>query len=106
MEKPSGFAIYADQLRAQEPQELFNQAKVMRELLDHPGWAVLRELAEYNADRLLDRADHGKVLDQAQYAALHGVRSGVRQTLDAPACVIYAAADVEKRLAEKVRQEA
>ena len=104
MERPSGYGAYAELLKDHEKwpsEELFNAAKAMEDLLVHPGWSVLVELAKHRQDWIMANLDPPNVHEQAKYASLHGMRSGIQQLLDIPAVLRYAAMQVEQELAER-----
>lgn len=99
-------AAYGKALDDWELPELQNAAKALTDLQTHPGWAVLKQLAEYRRDLILASCDPPHIHEQAAYASWHGQRSGIQQVLDAPGAVVYAAWRKEAEVAQRVRQEA
>ena len=84
-------AIYA------EPQHLFEAGDEVQALLAHPGWLHITRLIEWEVatiDHGLDGRD--EPLTQAQYAARHGRRGGLRGA-QAAADAIIGKADREYR---------
>ena len=62
-----------------EPQHLFEAGDAVQALILHPGWVHITRLLEYEIatiDSGLDGRD--EPLTQAQYAARHGRRGGLR----------------------------
>lgn len=84
-------------LRGLSSEELFSAAKLVGELTDHPGWAVLQQLMEARKDRLVTGLIHGAVLEQHGYVAQTSMLSGIDQ-------VLYAG-DVIKQLAREKQAE-
>lgn len=84
-------------LRGMPSEELFTAAKLVGELQDHPGWAVLQQLMEARSERLLTSLIHGGVLEQHGYVAQTSMLSGIDQ-------VLYAG-DVIKQFAREKQAE-
>lgn len=84
-------------LRGLSSEELFTAAKLVGELQDHPGWAVLQQLMEARKQRLMTSMIHGGVLEQHGYVAQTSMLSGIDQ-------VLYAG-DAIKQLARKKQAE-
>lgn len=84
-------------LRTLSSDELFTAAKLVGDLTDHPGWAVLQQLMEARKQRLVTSLIHGGVLEQHGYVAQTSMLSGIDQ-------VLYAG-DVIKQLAREKQAE-
>lgn len=102
MDTPQGFGAYATELGRWETPELQNAAKAMVDLQTHPGWAVLKQLAEYRQRLVLAKTDPPTVHAQAEYALWHGMRSGIQQIVDCPQAVVHAARAREREQAAKL----
>jgi hypothetical protein len=83
-------------------QELRQAAKDVAAMLDSPGWAFVSELLDYRKDLLMQRVIHGRLLEQAEYASLTAMVSGIEQAQQAGQTVLYVA---QRREAELERQE-
>lgn len=78
MERNAAQTPFARHLKGWTFEELENASDALRGLRDHPGWSVLMALLGdegLSIDEKLDNA--GASLQQADYARLHGRRSGL-----------------------------
>jgi len=81
-----------------QPHDLFEAAETVGALVAHPGWLHITRLLEYSVatiDAGLDGRE--EPLTQAQYAARHGRRDGLRGAQAAADAIIGKAALVYER---------
>lgn len=81
-------------------EELEHAAEHARGLVTHPGWAIVLDLLGAEIATIDAVLDGVRVLEQADYAAKLGRRSGLR----APAAVVYAL--IEHAESELMKQRA
>ncbi len=76
---------YLAQIRTRDPDRVASEAELIRQLREHPGWALANDLIDTvhgtAVSRLLfaSAGAEGRVLDQAEYARLLGFLAGLRQ---------------------------
>lgn len=105
--KPPGYAAYTNLLGKWDSNQLYTAAKDVAVLRDSPGWEVLQQLLSQREARLLDELVNGPILTEAKYASQTSMVSGIRQSRDAAASLIYAAHERERtEQAEAERQAA
>jgi 2,4-dienoyl-CoA reductase-like NADH-dependent reductase (Old Yellow Enzyme family) len=67
--------------RGMSSDELFSAAKLVGELMEHPGWERLTQLMERRKAHVFAQLVHGQTPEKHEYAALLSMLSGIDQML-------------------------
>lgn len=106
MEQPSAthavFAQMLEDIGREDPERLRSAARRVAELVEHPGWAFLREIAEEKRRRIHRSYMPPTVVDHYVFVSLTGQEFGIQMVLDAPETVRI----VAERAAEAQRKAA
>jgi hypothetical protein len=74
-------------------EKLIEAGDSVSDLLAHPGWQVVQQMLKAEQDQVDNNLDTDRPLEQAEYAALHGRRAGLRAAAKAAEAVVIKAAE-------------
>jgi hypothetical protein len=96
----------AASLRDLSSDELFIAAKLVGDLMEHPGWVRLEQLMEDRKRRLVASMIHGATLELHGYVAQTSMLSGIDQVLYAGHVVKELAGEKQRELEVQARERA
>lgn len=89
-----------------ESEQVLERADAIRELQQHPGWAVLTEALEIHRDQLVENMTRGAVKSHEEYARRAGFLGGLDAGVETADKILEIAQRLREQLAGGAGEEA